>query len=240
MAFAQRLFLNRVVRHLMRRGIRQFLDVGSGVPTMNTTHAVADEWSAHNHEIQDTRVVLVDNDPIAVAHTELFLDRAGDRSRHAVINADLRDPEALWQSALDTDLVDTGQPIALLLVGVLHLEQPDADGVDIGLDCIAKLRELLPMGSYVAVSHVTDHGLPRQMRTTLAELKDVYDTCGATSVVWRSRAEIESMLRDYHLVRPGWTPAVEWRPEETGPGVREVSFPLSCEGIVWAGVGQKV
>jgi hypothetical protein len=224
----------------MRQGIRQFLDVGAGVPTMDTTHAVADEWSSHNHETPDTRVVLVDNDPVAVAHTELFLDRAGDRGRHAVINADLRDPEALWESALDTDLIDIGQPVALLLVGVLHLEQRDAIGVDIGLDCIAKLRELLPIGSYVAASHVTDHGLPGWMRSTLAGLKDVYDTRGAAGVVWRSRAEIESVLRDCRLVRPGWSPAVEWRPEETGPGAQEVTFPPSCEGIVWAGVGQKV
>lgn len=239
-AFAHRLFLNRAVRYLMKQGIRQFLDVGSGVPNLDATHAVADEWSAHNQEISNTRVVLVDNDPVAVAHTELFLDREGDRSRHAVINADLRDPEALWQSALDTGLLDPGQPTALLLVGVLHLRQLDADGADIGLDSTVKLRELLPIGSYLAVSHVSDQELPKGMQTTLGELKDVYNAGGANYVVWRSHTEIESVLRDCHMVEPGWTSAVSWRPEETGPEALPISFPPDCEEIIWAGVGQKL
>jgi O-methyltransferase involved in polyketide biosynthesis len=237
-AFAHRLFLNRVVNHLVARGIRQFLDVGSGVPSASATHAVADGSAAHARERPDTRVVFVDNDPVAVAHTELFLDREADRRRHAVVDADLRDPENLWQQALNTEVLDKDQPVALLLVGMLHLRQPDADGTDIGPDSVAKLRELLPMGSYVAISHVSEEGLPDEVRAILAAIRRTYDESGSY-VTCRSHAEIESLLGDYRMIDPGWTAAVDWHPEETGPNAPVVTFPPSCNEIIWAGVGKK-
>jgi O-methyltransferase involved in polyketide biosynthesis len=232
-AFAHRLFLNRVVRHLVGQGVCQFLDIGSGVPGTSATHAVAD------HKRPGSRVVFVDNDPVAVAHTELFLDREGDRQRHAVIDADLRAPEDLWQQALNTELLDPDQPVALLLIGLLHLRQPDADGVEVGPDCVAKLRELLPMGSYVAISHVSEEGMPDEARATLAGIKRAYRESGSYGIICRSHAEIESLLGDYRMVAPGWTAAVDWRPEETGPSAPAVSFPPGCNEIIWAGVGRK-
>jgi hypothetical protein len=234
-AFANRLFLNRVVRHLMGQGVRQFLDIGSGVPSAGT-HAIADEWAIHARRRPDARVVFVDNDPVAVAHTELILDHEGDRRRHAVVNADLRDPETLWELALDTELLDLEQPVAVLLVGFLHLRQPDADGNEVGPDSVATLRELVPSGSYVVITHVSDdEGLPDDALATLTGLQQLYDE----SITWRSRTEIESMLDGYRMVDPGWTAAIEWRAEETGPSAPAVSLPARCNEIIWAGVGMK-
>ena len=232
-AFAHRLFLNRVVRHLVGQGVSQFLDIGSGVPGASATHAVAD------HKRPGTRVVFVDNDPVAVAHTELFLDREGDRRRHAVVDADLRAPENLWQQALNTELLDPDQPVAVLLIGLLHLRQPDADGVEIGPDSVAKLRELLPMGSYVAISHFSEEGMSNDVRATFADIKRACRESGSDSIICRSQTEIESLLGDYRMVTPGWTAAVDWRPEETGPSAPAVSFPPSCNEVIWAGVGRK-
>ncbi|HEX4700590.1 MAG TPA: SAM-dependent methyltransferase, partial [Pseudonocardiaceae bacterium] len=114
-AKANRLFLHRAVRHLVRQGVRQFVDIGSGVPTMGNTHQIADELAP------DCRVVYIDNEPVAVAHSQMLLDQNGDPERHAAINADLREPDELWQRVRDTDVLDLTQPVALLLVAVLHV-----------------------------------------------------------------------------------------------------------------------
>ncbi|OLF15170.1 SAM-dependent methyltransferase [Actinophytocola xanthii] len=235
--FAHRLFLNRAVRHMVRQGIRQFLDVGSGVPNAGATHDVADELARETRRPPETRVVYVDNDPVAVAHTELLLDARGDRCRHAVVDADLRDPDALWQLAVETELLEPAEPVGLLLIGLLHLRQPDAEGQECVPAAVAKLRELLPMGSFVAISHVSDDGVPEDVGATLAGLKELLDRSGSGDVHWRSRCGIRSLLGDLRLVDPGWLPATEWRPEETGPSARTTSLP--CEEIIWAGVGRK-
>lgn len=238
-AFAHRLFLNRTVHHLAGQGVRQFLDVGSGVPSAGATHDVADEWAIRRHRRPDTRVVYVDNDPVAVAHTELLLDRDGDRRRHAVIDADLREPEVLWRRALSSELLDPSKPIALLLIGVLHLQQLDADGNEMGPESVGKLQELLPLGSFVALSHVTDEGVSADVRATLTGLKQVYDESGSCGVTWRRRTEIQEMLSDLRMIEPGWTAATEWHPEDTGPNAPIVFFPPSSCGVIWAGVGRK-
>jgi hypothetical protein len=90
-ALANRQLLHRVVRHLLKQGVRQFVDIGSGVPTMGNVHHVADEL------VPDSRVVYVDNEPVAVAHSHELLRKHGDPQRHAIVNADLRAPDPLWQ-----------------------------------------------------------------------------------------------------------------------------------------------
>jgi len=237
-ARANRLFLDRVVRFLTKRGIRQFLDVGSGMPGAGSTHRIADELARYHGREPDTRVVYVDNDPVAVAHAQLILDQDGDPRRQAVVEADLRDPGDLWEQAVDTDLLDPDQPVALLLVALLHIEQPDASGIDIGPESVARLYDLLPAGSYVAVSHMTADGVPGEVRDKLLDLRHLYDpTC--ISVNWRSHAKIEALLDDLDVVEPGWQWVTEWRPEETGPNAPDVSFPSPAHAAVWAGVGQK-
>ncbi len=237
-ARANRLFLDRVVRFLTNRGIRQFLDVGAGVPGAGCTHRIADELADYHGRVPDTRVVYVDNDPVAVAHAQLILDQEGDQDRHAVVHADLRNPADLWEQAVDTDLLDPDQPVALLLVALLHIEQPDASGIDVGPESVARLYEHLPAGSYVAVSHMTNDGVPDDVSDKLLDLRHLYaPTC--ISVNWRSHAKIEALLDDLDVVEPGWQWVTEWRPEETGPSAPAVSFPSPAHAAVWAGVGQK-
>jgi hypothetical protein len=238
-AFAHRLFLNRVVCHLMQRGVYQFLDVGAGVPSAGATHEVADDWAICVDKRPYARVVYVDNDPVAVAHSQVLLDNEGDRRRHAVIEADLRDPEDLWQQALETDLLDRNRPIALLLIGLLHLQQLDGDGNEVGPASVAKLRELLPFGSYIALSHVSDEGVPADVQHTLAGLKQLYDTVGICEVMWRGRNDIQSMLGNLRMVEPGWTAAGDWHPEDTGPGAPEIALPNVSNAVIWAGVAKK-
>ena len=237
-ARANRLFLDRVVRFLTKRGIRQFLDVGAGVPGAGCTHRIADELAEYHGREPDTRVVYVDNDPVAVAYAQLILDQEGDQNRHSVIEADLRDPAELWAQAVDTGLLDPAQPVALLLVALLHIEQPDASGIDVGPESVARLYEHLPAGSYVAVSHMTNDGVPGEVSDRLLDLRHLYaPTC--ISVNWRSHAKIEALLDDLDVVGPGWQWVTEWRPEETGPSAPTVSFPTPAHAAVWAGVGQK-
>lgn len=232
-AMANRLFLNRVVRHLAKSGIRQFLDIGAGVPTEGNTHQVADEVRP------DCRVVYVDNEPVAVAHGELLLDEFGDPRRHAVIQGDLRRPDELWARAVSTGILDPDEPVALLVIAVLHVQQPDEHGRDIGPESVARYRALLPPGSYLAISHITDEGVPPELDGTLVELKQMYDTSSSSDVIWRPRAEIEAMLGDFELVDPGmvWTP--QWHPEETGPNAKRIDFETPSHAVIWAGVGRK-
>jgi hypothetical protein len=239
-ALANRLFLHRVVRYLVKRGVRQFLDIGAGVPTEGNTHQVADDAKRDADQVPDVRVVYVDNDPVAVAHASMLLDSEGDPARHAVIQADLRDPDALWQKALETDLLDPNEPIALLLIAILHVHQPGADGTDIGAESVARLRELLPKCSYLAVSHITDEGVPDELGDKLVELKRMYDESSSSDVIWRSHADVEALLDNFQLVEPSWAWTPEWRPEETGPNARTVTFRTPNESVIWAGAGEKI
>lgn len=232
-AFANRLFLNRVVRHLAKQGIRQFLDIGAGVPTEGNTHQVADEVAP------DSRVVYVDNEPVAVAHGELLLEESGDPRRHVVIHGDLRQPDELWARAVSTGILDPDEPVALLIIAVLHVHQPGPDGEDIGAESVARFRELLPAGSYLAISHSTDDGVPAEISDRLAELKQMYDTSSSSDIILRRRPQIEALFGDFELVDPGmvWTPL--WHPEETGPNAKHIDFESPSHAIVWAGVGRK-
>jgi hypothetical protein len=231
-AIANRLFLHRVVRHLVRLGVRQFVDIGSGVPTMGNTHQVADELAP------DSRVVYIDHEPVAVAHSQVLLERHGDPKRHAAINADLRNPDRLWQRVIETGVINLEEPIALLVIAVLHVQQPGPDGIDVGPLAIARYRELLPSGSFLAISHITDEGVPEDLADKLVELKAMYDT-SSSPVIWRSQAEIRDLFGNFHLEPPGlvWTP--DWRPEETGPNSPVIEFERPNEAVIWAGVGRK-
>jgi hypothetical protein len=225
------MFVNRVVRHLARIGVRQFLDIGSGILSEGNTHQIADEIST------DCRVVYVDNEPVAVAHAEVLLDEEGDPDRHAIVQHDLRCPDALWDEALATGILDLRRPIAVLMFSVLHVFQPGPDGNDIGARSVARYRELLPVGSYLGISHLTNDGVPRELAPKLAEFKELCDYWGGSRFYCRTHAEIKALLGDFELVPPGmvWTP--QWHPEE--PTSRAVSFAAPNHSVVLAGVGRK-
>ncbi|WP_243793839.1 SAM-dependent methyltransferase [Saccharopolyspora gloriosae] len=232
-ARANRLFLHRVVRHLTRLGVRQFVDIGSGLPTMGHAHQIAEQIDS------SARVVYVDCDPVAVAHSRLLLDRAEDPNRHAVIDADLRDPDRLWQRVLGTNVIDEREPVACLLIAVLHLQQTNDRGDELGPAAVARLRELLPSRSYLAISHVTDDGVPEHIRSSLTELEYRYRQAGHP-IYLRTRDEIECFLGEYAPISPGlcWTP--RWHPEETQATRHELdAFDNAAESAIWAGVGHK-
>jgi S-adenosyl methyltransferase len=240
MALANRVFLNRAVSYLTRQGVRQFLDIGAGVPTAGNTHQVADEVAREQGRDTDARVVYVDNEPVAVAHAEALLAKEGDDERHAVVAADLRSPDELWNLALGTELLDPSEPIAVLIIAVLHVQQPDEDtGQDIGPSAVARLRELLPPGSYLAISHTTDDGVPPDLVRSLASIKTLYDSSSSSDVVWRRHEDIEALLGDFEVVEPGWTWTGEWRPEESSASAPSISFDEPSRAVIWAGVGKK-
>ncbi|HEV8556180.1 MAG TPA: SAM-dependent methyltransferase [Actinophytocola sp.] len=232
-AVANRIFLHRAVRWLARHGVRQFVDIGSGLPTMDSTHAVADEVVPGA-----TTVVYVDNDAEVVNHSRAIIETGGEPVRHAAINGDLRDPDRLWRTIANTGLINTARPVGLLVIAVLHLRQLDANGVDIGPQAIARFRELLPSGSYLALSHATKDGVPEHVRAGLAGTGQAY-RAHRSPATWRTRAEIAGLFGDFALVEPGltWTPW--WHPEETGPGAPEITFGTPAESAVLAGLGRK-
>ncbi|GLY66065.1 SAM-dependent methyltransferase [Amycolatopsis taiwanensis] len=229
---SNRLFLHRAVRHLVKRGIRQFVDIGSGVPTMGSTHQVAEELTP------DARVVYIDNEAVAVAHSQVLLEQDGDLHRHAVVQADLRDPALLWRKVADTGVIDLNQPLALMMIAVLHVTQPGPDGSDIGPQVVAEYREMLPSGSYLVLSHGTADGVPAERAREMAEFRKMYDNT-PTPVIWRPRAEIEALFGELELIEPGatWTPL--WHPEEQGPSAPLIYFADPNESVVWAGVAYK-
>ena len=232
-AISNRLFLHRAVRRLVAQGVRQFIDIGSGVPTMGNTHSVAEEVGP------ESRVVYVDHEPVAVAHSQVVLDKHGDPERHAVINADFRNPDKLWQRVIETGVLDLDEPIAVLLIAVLHVKQPGPDGNDVSAQVMSRYRELLSAGSYLAISHLTDDGLPPGMEETLAGIKRMYDD-SSSPVIWRTRSEIRALFGDFELMEPGMGWTWEWHPEDYSPDHSpNLAFSEPAQSSVWAGVGRR-
>ncbi|KIH97619.1 hypothetical protein LP52_18090 [Streptomonospora alba] len=200
-AHANRYFLRRVVRHLATEaGVRQFLDIGSGLPTQDNVHQVAQR---HN---PGARVVYVDNDPIVLAHAHALL--ADDPSTTAVANADLRDPAGIIAHPESQRMIDFTQPVAVLMIAVLHFLTDD----DAPNDVVAALREELCPGSYIAISHLENETSPERA----AFMEQVYARSSAT-LQGRSHAEIHRLFTGLKLVEPGVVPISEWRRDPTEP-----------------------
>ncbi|MEU6132230.1 SAM-dependent methyltransferase [Saccharopolyspora sp. NPDC047091] len=232
-AISNRLFLHRAVRHLVSRGVHQFIDIGSGVPTMGNTHSVADEVEP------GSKVVYVDHEPVAVAHSQVLLEKHGDPERHAAINADFRNPDRLWQKAIETGVLDLEQPVAVLLIAVLHVQQPGPDGEDISPQVMKRYRELLPPGSFLALSHLTDDGVPSELDEQLVGIKQMYDN-SSSPVIWRSQQEIRALFGDFEMLEPGMAWTTDWHPEDSSPNHSpKLDFSQSGESAIWAGVGRK-
>ncbi len=193
---ANRAFLHRAVRYLVDAGIRQFLDIGSGIPTLGNVHEVVQKATP------DGRVVYVDVDPVAVAHSRHIL--AGNE-HVTVIQEDLRRPERILAHPETTRLLDFDQPVGLLLLAVLHF-LPDEDD-PVGL--VSRLHGPLAPGSYVAISHGTADALPEEASRRWVELFERTPTPGRP----RPRDEVARFFTGLELVEPGLVWAPEWRPE---------------------------
>ena len=207
---ADRALLGRVVRRLCAAGIRQFLDLGSGLPTMGQAHE-------HTNEHAPTaRVVYVDLDPVAVAIGEQVL--AGHRYA-TMVRADLRDPGAVLADPLVGDLIDPARPVGVLMIGVLHLLADDEDPAGV----VAALADVVAPGSYLAVSHMGP--VERQTPVGMARAKDTYRRSGG-AMHPRSPGEIEALLAGWQLRPPGLVAVPLWCPDpDTAPLPSDVTFP---------------
>jgi hypothetical protein len=236
-ARSNRLFLHRLVRYLTKQGIRQFVDLGSGVPTMGHAHEVAEQVAPGQ-----VRVAYVDHEPVAVAHSRSLLRQYGDEDRHTAIHADLRDPAGLWQKIAETGVIDLDEPVGLLMIAVLHIQQLPAPGrpasEDLGPALVGTYRELLAPGSYLGISHVTSEGIPAESAAMLARIKTRYDESGSP-VVWRTAREIRELFGNFQLVDPGlvWTP--EWHPDEAVVTDEQPHLDDVKQSIVLAGAARK-
>ncbi|KPC95111.1 SAM-dependent methyltransferase [Streptomyces albus] len=211
-AQANRAFMRRAVRFAVQQGITRFLDVGSGIPTFGTVHEAA-------HALDDrARVVYVDNDPVAVAHGRTVL--SGD-PRLGTVSADLRSPQDVLEAPEVEALLEPGEPVALLLVSVLHFV-PDRDEPRA---CLAGLTRQLPPGSLLVLTHASSESGPR--RDGCAALREVYDAANAP-LVTRSKSQIQEFFEEFETVEPGLVPVPSWRPD--GPPERE-------DPVVFCGFG---
>jgi hypothetical protein len=191
-----RAFLHRAVRYLVDAGVRQFLDIGSGIPTLGNVHEVVHRMAP------DSQVVYIDVDPVAVAHSRHIL---GTNPRVVVIQEDLRRPEAILGHPDVRRMLDFDQPVALLLLAVLHFVL-DADHP---YEVVSRLCDPLAPGSFLAISHGTAEGLPPEASRRWVELFQRTPTPGQP----RSRAEIEPFFAGLSMVEPGLVWASQWRPE---------------------------
>lgn len=214
MARANRAFLHRAVRFMIDAGIRQFLDLGSGIPTVGNVHEIAQRLAP------DARAVYVDIDPVAVAHSELIL--AGN-DRAAAIREDVRRPEAVLAHPQTRALLDFDQPVGLLLAAVLHYV-PDGDDPHA---LVARLRQALCPGSYIAISHPTADSRPADAQEAVRMTRQT-----ATTARPRSRAEVEQLFTGLELVEPGLVWAPLWRPElPDDDGVAEPERSVNYVGV---------
>ena len=196
-ARANRAFLARLVRYLAsERGIRQFVDVGCGLPAPDSTHEVAQAIAPQS------RVAYVDNDPQVLSHARALL-ASGPGGACGYVDADVRDPgEVLGQAAQTLDLA---RPAALLLLAVLHFVQDADDPRGI----VARLAAGLAPGSFVAVSHLTADCAPEQVASGVA----AYNALCPCGLMARSHAEVTALFGELSLVAPGVVPVAEWRPD---------------------------
>jgi hypothetical protein len=219
-ARVNRAFMHRAVRAVVRGGIRQIVDIGTGIPTAPNTHEIAQAVAP------ETRVAYVDNDPIVGVHANARLRGVGATG---FALADIRDPEAVFRHPVVENLIDFDQPIALVLLAVLHFLKDEEEPWRI----VATLRDALPAGSVMVLSHTTGDvkvGLADQDER-LAEAVHVYD--GATAAITlRPVPQIRAFFEGFEVEEPGVVTCAEWRPDPDTWNEAPIGF--------YGGVGRKL
>ena len=214
-----RTFLGRAVRYLVAEaGMRQFLDIGTGLPSANNVHEVAQQ------EVPESRVVYVDNDPIVLSHARALLTST-PQGRSAYIQADLCDPEKILTDAALLDTLDLSKPVALMLVGILHFVPDEWNPAR----AVATLLGALPSGSYLAASH----GSPEFNPEGTAMWTRTYRDSGVPFQLRTTDEFAELAFAGLDLVDPGLVVVSEWRPSSDGPR------PLPAEVGIVGGVARK-
>ncbi len=213
---ANRAFLARTVCYLAGEcGIRQFLDIGTGIPTRNNTHEVAQSFA------EQSRVVYVDNDPIVLTHARALL-ASGPHGATAYVDADLRDPGTILAQAART--LDFTQPVAIMLLLILHLIPDEAGPYQI----VAQLLDAVPPGSHLVISHPASD----IQASASAEAARRYNQFVSTPQTRRNRAEVARFFTGLDLAEPGIVQLHQWRPD---PGTAAPPDAISSHG----GVGRK-
>jgi hypothetical protein len=212
---ANRAFLARTVRFLAAEaGIRQFLDIGTGIPTANNTHEVAQSVAP------ECRIVYVDNDPIVLSHARALLTSKPEGAC-AYIDADLRDPDTILAGAADT--LDFSAPVAVMLIAVMHFVGDDGEARAI----INKLMGACGPGSFVAISHAASDIDAEQMAEMIRRLNQ----SSPEKTTLRDRAGVTRLFDGLELVEPGVIRAAEWRPDS--------DLEAASPAALWGGVARK-
>ena len=215
LARLQRRFLVRAVRYLTEEaGIRQFLDVGTGLPTVDNTHEVAQRIAP------ESRIVYVDNDPLVLVHAQALLTSTPEGAC-AYLEADVRDPERILEVAAQT--LDFSKPIALTMLGILG-QIPDSDEPEA---VIGRFLDALPPGSYLALSDGTD------TNAALNQAISVYNANSASSYHLRGPERIEAFFDGLEVIEPGIVPTSQWHPEPVDVGRDPSDVDAIC------GIGRK-
>jgi hypothetical protein len=208
---ANRAFLRRATEFLAKSGIRQFLDIGTGIPTADNTHEVAQRAAP------EARVVYVDNDPVVLLHASALL-RSTAEGATQYLQADLREPEKILDQA--EELLDFRRPVAVMLLGVLHLIQDSEDPWSI----VAQLMTPMPSGSYLTISHPAIDTHRAQ-----TEAQRVYNQNVSTPQTLRTRDEVARFFTGLELVEPGLVQVHQWRP---APGELVSADTVSAHGAI--------
>ena len=213
-------FLGRAVRFLAgQSGIRQFLDIGSGLPATNNVHEVAQAAAP------SSRVVYVDKDPLVIAHSRALLTSSSPRGRTACVQADLRSPASILSSPAVREVLDFDQPIALMLVAVLHyLDEADKPG-----EAVGELLDALPPGSYLAASHMTLEHNP----VAVGGAQQAYRDAGITMHARDADQFARLAFTGLKMMPPGVVLVSQWRRSATGP------VPSAAEVSYYGGVARK-
>ena len=194
-------FMRRATRFLARQGVRQFLDIGTGIPTRPNLHEIAQQVDP------TARVVYVDNDPIVLTHARALLVSTA-QGRTDYIQADARSPQSILDSPQLGEVLDLSQPVALSLIALLHFIPDDQNPHEI----IATLADALAPGSYLVLSHVSSDFDPPAIR----ELTRIYNEQGVPLQA-RSREEFHQLFQGRELLEPGVVSAHRWKPDDIEP-----------------------
>ena len=219
-ARANRAFMHRSTRYLARRGLRQFLDIGTGIPTSPNLHEIAQEAA------RDARILYVDNDPIVLAHAQALL-RSEPDGRTAYLQADLREPDTILSAPVLRETLDLTRPVALSLNAVLHFVT-DEHGAHAIVD---SLKGALAPGSALVVSHGTTDFAPAAMKSAT----DVY-RAAVTSAQTRTFDEVARFFEGWDVVAPGIVPSHRWLPD---PGAGALSM-TDAESSCYVAVAFKI
>ncbi|HEX5117668.1 MAG TPA: SAM-dependent methyltransferase [Pseudonocardiaceae bacterium] len=215
MAAQNRAFLGRVVRYLAEQGIRQFVDIGTGLPTQNNVHQVAQAVAP------DARVVYVDNDPVVLAHARALL---AENPNTIAVDGDLCRPADVLADSRLRRLIDLDQPVAILMVGILYF-LTDSDRP---FDVVATLRDAMAPGSYLAISHVVSDDEPDALTAAQEVYRSFLRRDGDSR---RSKAEVSRFLDGLEMVEPGLVYVRDWHGDDT-PDLSPVTWMVG-------GVGRK-